>query len=354
MAIKHRLFKLIFRRIVNIPKGINFFKYSANRVGFYFNDKKRNVVVKRPVSLVFEVTNHCQLKCVICAREYEGGQQMDKGHMDLSEFKRIVKENHIYLDRIALTGLGETLLYPHLIEAVEFIRSLNKGISIFISTNAYSRNAPDIAQQIADKIDTLQISLDGIGSTFETIRVKSNYDKYYDNLKRISALDGQKRMSVKFNMVVFKQNYKQMEDVVDLAHDVGIKELFFNIFNLAATNHDLRLYDFYKTDDFLNEFYKAKQHADNLGIYLGSYDLTSKRGFKNCDYPWDDFYITWDGYSVPCCAKPFPKQLNFGNVFTDGLMETLNSKEYIEFRNQSKRNETPDFCKRCYKVNYGD
>ncbi|MBN1409107.1 MAG: radical SAM protein [Calditrichaceae bacterium] len=300
---------------------------------------------------MIELTNHCQLKCFICAREYQFGRDMDKGHMDFVQFKKLIQENHIYLDRIGLTGLGETLLYPQIIEAVEYIRSLNKGISIFISTNAYPKNAPEIMSKIADKIDTLQISLDGIGSVFEHIRKKSNYNLYYDNLKKLTGLSHHKRMAVKFNMVVFEENYKQMKDVINLAHSLNVNELFFNTFNLVATDLDLNRYNFYKTPEFLNEFDEALQSARDLGIYIGYHDLTMPKGFEHCPYPWDDFYITWDGYLVPCCAKPFPKVKNFGNVFTNGLMPPLNSKEYIDFRNLSKQNITPDFCRGCHKLN---
>jgi radical SAM protein with 4Fe4S-binding SPASM domain len=53
---------------------------------------------------------------------------------------------------------------------------------------------------------------------------------------------------------------------------------------------------------------------------------------------------------TPCCAKPFPKELNFGNVFETSLMESLNSKEYRQFRRMWYQNITPEFCKKCYVV----
>ena len=77
------------------------------------------------------------------------------------------------MDRITLTGLGEPLLYPHLNELIDYIYFINKGISIFLSTNAQSTKTPEIIQAISDKIDTLQISVDGIGEIFEKIRKKS-------------------------------------------------------------------------------------------------------------------------------------------------------------------------------------
>lgn len=350
MVIKKRFVKMLIRKAIYLPKGINFFKYSSNRIKFYVRSKNFNTEIAHPVSLMIELTNHCQLKCVICAREYEWGKQMDVGHMDFEKFKKIIDENYIYLDRIGLTGLGETLLYPKIVEAVNYIESKNKGILIFVSTNAYQANAPELVKKIADKIDTLQISLDGIGSTFEEIRKKSKFDRYYSNLKEISKLNHKSRMSVKFNMVVFRNNYKEMINVIELANELAIQEIYFNTFNLVANNFDLSEYKFYNTKEFRQEFKKALTRAKQLGIYVGYSDLDAPKGFKYCRYPWDDFYITWDGYSVPCCAKPFPKVLNFGNVFEEGLLPVLNSEKFQAFRRMSKENKTPNFCKRCHKI----
>ena len=350
MAVKYRLLKIIFRRLASLPRGLNLFRYASNRLGFMYRKKRMNPEVKRPVALMIEVTNHCQLSCVTCAREYKWGREMDKGHMDLEQFKRIIDENHVYLDRIGLTGLGETLLYPQLVEAVGYIRSKNRGISIFISTNAYQANAPEIVGQVADQIDTLQVSLDGLGSVFEGIRKKSHYDQFMRNLEEISGLAEHARMTVKFNMVVFEDNYRQMVEVMELADRLGVREIFLNTFNLVANDMDVGAYDFYQTAEFRGEFERTLTAADERGIYIGYHDLDAPRGFRYCGYPWDNFYITWDGYAVPCCAKPFPKELQFGDVFKEGLMSVLNSAEYMQFRRMSRDNITLEFCERCHKI----
>ena len=86
-------------------------------------------------------------------------------------------------------------------------------------------------------------------------------------------------------------------------------------------------------------------------IYIDFQHMRSDlKGFITCPYPWKGFYITWDGFLVPCCAKPFPKEKNFGNVFKKGLLNCLNDKDFIEFRAMAKKNITPDFCKRCHFI----
>lgn len=157
-------------------------------------------------------------------------------------------------------------------------------------------------------------------------------------------------MTVKYNMVVFEQNYHQMTDIIKLARKLDVKEINFNTFNLVGNNFDLSLYDFYKSKKFCEKFTEAVKLADELNIYLGYSELEEPKGFKYCGYPWDNFYITWNGYLVPCCAKPFPKEMNFGNVFENGLMKSINSKDFLNFRQMSNENITPDFCRRCHKI----
>jgi MoaA/NifB/PqqE/SkfB family radical SAM enzyme len=340
----------ILRRVAGLPGGAQFFRYAANRVAFMSALRRRSLTLPHPTSLMLEVTNLCQLHCITCPREYALGSRMDKGHMDLAGAKRLIDENHVYLDSIGLTGLGETLLYPHLVELVGHIRAWNKGIYIFISTNAQQPNAPELVDAIADKIDSLQISIDGIGTVFEQVRVNSNWDKYLANVREIARVACGRRARLKFNMVVLKDNYHQMADVVRLAAELGIPEVYFNTINLVANDWDTSYYGFYHTGDFKRAVAEAAKLAKGLGIAAGFDDITTERIFTKCPFPWNHFYITWDGFLVPCCAKPFPKEQHFGNVFESGLLGCVNSDDFKEFRQLARGNATPGFCFRCHIV----
>jgi radical SAM protein with 4Fe4S-binding SPASM domain len=154
-----------------------------------------------------------------------------------------------------------------------------------------------------------------------------------------------------FNMVVSAENYRQMADVVGLARELGIQQVSFNAINFVSMpdmgNADYRLFS---SDEFVAEFGKAAARARELGIRMASFDFAGPPGFKKCRFPWNDFYVTWDGYLVPCCAKPFPLELNFGNVFEKGIMACVNSVEFSEFRKAWHRNEAPGFCDRCHMI----
>jgi radical SAM protein with 4Fe4S-binding SPASM domain len=348
---KRRLQKA-FLRLKHLPGGIHFFEYAFNKLLHFFFTIAKSTRVAHPSSLMIEVTNHCNLRCITCPREYSHGHTMDKGYIELDNLKKIVDEAYPFVDSIGLTGLGETLMFKDLIPAVKYIRDKNKGIIVFISTNAHLPAAVETIAQTAGMIDTVQISIDGIGEVYEHVRRGGRYDFFIDNVKQIIQTVKNTRTQVMLNMVVIRENFHQMTEMVQLANVLKVRYLNFTLFNLASvTDLDVSYYDFYQTPEFLDQLIKANKLARTcFDLEYTVWDYCSLNGFRKCIFPWSHFYITWDGYLTPCCAKPFPKELHFGNVLQDGLMTCLNSQGFRDFRSMWYRNETPAFCEKCHMI----
>ena len=83
-------------------------------------------------------------------------------------------------------------------------------------------------------------------------------------------------------------------------------------------------------------------------VLVTTRNFKTANSFQKCRFPWSHFYICWDGFIAPCCAKPFPKELNFGNVFENGVLNVLNSKKYRNFRTLWYKNQAPNFCNKCH------
>ncbi len=351
-GINKRRIRKALRRLQSLPGGWNFFLYSGNKIRTWWLRTIKSPKVAHPSSIMLEVTNQCNLRCITCPREYQYGEEMAKGFMNLDALKKVVDEAYPYVDSIGLTGLGETLMYKQLPEALDYIRSKNKGIITTISINAHLPGTVEMVKKIADKLDTLQISMDGVGQVYEDVRLRSDYDFFYNNVKEIVAWCKDKRAEVMFNFVAVKENYHTMAEVIEVASELGVVDVNITPFNVAAvTAHGIDYYDFFHTEAFKQELLRAKEKADQLkNVTMTVWDIKSPNEFQKCHLPWGHFYISWDGYATPCCAKPFPKELNFGNVFDDGLMHCLNTPGYLEFREMWYKNEVPSFCEKCHMV----
>lgn len=348
-----RLKKAIYR-LRHLPKNKYLFAYLNNKKKNYLHRKNNSLEVAYPSTIMLELTNHCNLHCTTCAREYGYGKEMDKGFITFEQAKNVIDELWCYLDSIGLTGMGETFMYKDIDKIVDYIKSKNKGIIISISTNAMLPDFIERASKVIDKIDTIQISIDGIDDTYELIRKNAKFSRLTTNVTELVKLAEGTKTSLMFNMVVTKENYHQMSDLIAYSSKIGVKYLNFTILNLASlTETEVDYYDFYHSKEFLEtltEVNNAKAKFKDVEVSFWDYEL--ENGFNKCSFPWSHFYVCWDGYVTPCCAKPFPKELHFGNVFEEGVMNVLNSKAYQKFRQLWYDNKTPRFCEKCHFIDF--
>ncbi len=345
---KRRLLKA-FSRLMHLPKGKYFFLYFKNKIHHFYLKFNKSTKVAFPSNVMIELTNHCNLACTTCPREYDFGKAMDKGNMTVIQAKKIIDEIWPYLDSIGLTGMGETFLYKDIEEIIDYIKQKNKGIIISVSTNAVLPNFIETASKLINKLDTIQISIDGLNDTYELIRKKSSFEILDRNLRVLAGKCKDSKTTLMLNMVVTKENFHQMSDLVHYAENSGVQYLDFSQLNLAAvTNIDISYYEFYRSTEFqkaLNELEKTIQKTEKITV---NYNFKTSGNFQNCPFPWSHFYICWNGFVTPCCAKPFPKELNFGNVLETSVITVLNSGKYKSLRENWYANEAPEFCNKCH------
>ena len=347
-----RNYNKVRAHVKQMPTGVDFIKYTANRASGIGKRLTKSTLVAYPQALAIEVTNQCNLRCITCARQYQHGKQMDVGYMEIDLLKDIVDQAYPYVGFISLTGLGESLLYKNMASALSYIKSKKRGIITGLSTNASLTTTEKIIKDIRENLDIVQISIDGIGDVYNRIRENGNYDLFLDNVKKTVAATADCNTEVMFNIVLTKENFHQLTELIDLAHHIGVKCVNLAPFNVTSTAHEISYYEFFKRKEFkasYNEVLKrAKQYRDLELTYWRS--KRHGHGFQSCPSPWSNFYVTWDGYLVPCCAKPFPKELNFGNLREISLIECLNESGFRAFRKMWHENKTPDFCTKCQFV----
>ena len=133
---------MLGKLILNTRINADLLRYVRNRIRRLRLSRDKATVVAHPTNAMIELGNVCNLHCLMCPREFIYGKEMDKGFMPLEKALRIVDELYPYLDSIGLTGLGETILYPHLAEVARYIKQKKKSIIITISTNAHFNGKP--------------------------------------------------------------------------------------------------------------------------------------------------------------------------------------------------------------------
>src|SRR3990167_250292 len=85
---------------------------------------------KFPRHIFLETTSACNLKCEYCPRE-----QITK-HMDFLLFQMVIDEASTYGARsFSLHLFGEPLLYPRILDAIDYIKRKNKRHTVLLTTN---------------------------------------------------------------------------------------------------------------------------------------------------------------------------------------------------------------------------
>lgn len=297
-----------------------------------------------PKSVMIELTNLCQLACITCPRDKEDAHDYEFGSISFDNFKHVFRQFEPALETLDLTGLGESLMHPQIFEMIRWVRS-RKQVHIYLTTNTILLTPTIIEKLHRDPVDTLCISIDGTTQQqFAAIRGNLNFEKL---LKRVRSTVDVLKDRTEFIMcvVLVEENLDDMPAFVDLAHNLDIRRLSLKPINLVANSISSVYYKIFQTARFHDLAKKAQSLGKQKGVVVDVFNI----GAYSCTFPWEPLYITWDGYIVPCCAKPFPKRKNFGNLFVDSYDELKNKAAFVGFRELILHSDdAPTFCNKCH------
>lgn len=314
-------------------------------------DSGATILKSYPRRLVFELTNACNLNCVMCGRN---AANFKPTVFDMDVF-RSFEPIMDYAEEVTLMGWGEPTIHPHFNEMLEIIN--RHSARKYFCTNGM--NLKKIKNAIFDyNVDVFAVSLDG--ATDETngrIRRGSKIDVIKEDLKdivRIKKERGLKYPWINFVFCAMRSNIKELPDLVRLAAEIGIDEVkvvYLTVFEESLLHETLWGHEKLVRDVF-NE---AIQLGESLGIvlklphYVGE-DIAGDKMHKDCFVSWRDFFLGSDGFVRPCMSTPihffeYNKNVDF--------MEMWNSKEYQEYRSIVNNQEKMDVpCTRCYQSSH--
>ena len=311
----------------------------------------KTILESYPRRLVFELTNACNLNCVMCGR-------------NAANFKPTVFDMDVFrsfeplmdtVEEVTLMGWGEPTIHPHFIEMLEIINR-HSARKYFCSNGM---NLKKIKDAIFDyKVDVFAISLDG--ATDETngrIRRGSKIEQITLDLKDIISTKKERGLKypwINFVFCAMQSNIRELPDLVRLAAEIGIEEV--KVVYLTVFGEDLMNESLWGYKELVKEvFEEAIKVGNELGIvlklphYIGE-DEAGDKLHKDCFVTWRDFFLGSDGFVRPCMSTPikffeYNKEKDF--------MEIWNASEYQKYReivNEQDKMDNP--CRRCYQSSH--
>jgi MoaA/NifB/PqqE/SkfB family radical SAM enzyme len=284
----------------------------------------RNPVVDElPRELYVEVTNRCNSHCRACVRTFRKPEPLRD--LTLDEFEALV-DQFPALERVVLHGIGEPLLVAELPAMIRAVKVRFPSGAVLFNSNAVLLDEGWRRSLIEAGLDEYRISLDGAtAATYARIRGLDAFDRVVENLyafARLARQAGRPRLSIW--LTAMRENLDELPDLVDLAADIGIPEVYVQRLvltrrGLARKEHSMygqlrareeaALAEAARRAEVGGVAFRASGLStpqESLGVREGPLGASQEdKPWSACFRMWRSTYVTANGNVLPCCIAPF-------------------------------------------------
>lgn len=318
---------------LTVRKAFNAFKiYASYQMTRLTN---RPVQWGKPVTISFEPTTACNLRCPECPSGLRAFSR-PTGNLKEDFFRKVIDEMHTDLMYLIFYFQGEPYINPSFLDMVNYAHK--KKIYTITSTNGHFLNDANARKTIESGLSRIIISVDG--TTQEV------YEQYRKEGKLSNVLQGARNLvkwkkelhsptpHIIFQFLVVKPNEHQIPDIYRLAKEIGVDEVKLKT---------AQIYDYASGNDLIPDNPKYSRYRKNSN---GSYSLRHEL-VNRCWRLWHSCVITWDGKVVPCC---FDKDATFrlGDLRENTFEEIWHNEHYQTFRRDLlKGRDQIEICTNC-------
>jgi MoaA/NifB/PqqE/SkfB family radical SAM enzyme len=185
-----------------------------------------------PGSFDFQISNTCNLECIMCNGELSSGVRQHREQQSLypnpydSNFVKQLEEYIPHLQDAAFSG-GEPFLIELYYQIWDAMLKLNPGIRISLTTNGTILN--ERVKSYLEKLKfNIAVSLDSIDpATYARIRRRGDLEKTLEHFAWFRDYARSKGTSISIKTCPMRQNIMEMDRIVDFANENQVA-VFFN------------------------------------------------------------------------------------------------------------------------------
>jgi len=252
-----------------------------------------------PSKIHILLTQRCNYHCKYC---YNDNNNHELDILTLKTYLDILNDQGVL--QLAVGG-GEPLLYPHLMEFLQYASDYRFVINI--TTNGHLINK-DLASRMKDYVNSIQVSLNG---SSQSINSKTrDFRSFRDAIRAIEILKSI-RIDVGINYLLFVENLSDLPGMAKLLKDIGIKRIII-IRPKIKEKYPEDYTRLVREQIFrMREIYPAIEVRVDCGFSalfnnIPAIDL-AKHGIFGCQAGKDFLILKTDGYFYPCCFLDEPR-----------------------------------------------
>lgn len=312
---------------------------------------------KPPLIVSFRVTRGCDLKCRFCA--VHDPSELKK-ELKIEDYKKLINELcDLGVKYCALIGGGEALYKKKLtLQIIALVKK--KGMTCWLVTNGFNLDEKTIKHLVSIGFDTILFSIDGSNKkTHNHLRgVDGAFERTIKNIELFNYWKTRlekKKPELKIQTLILKDNYNEIEDILNLVKKLNIKSLIINYLVPQFEREKkflLNKKEEAKLNRKLKELLKNKENEKitNFKDYLKVKKLIKKRYNTNskkdlisayCFQPWYHLNISEFGHINVCpeinkgdrkkisISKESIKDVWFGQ-YLEGFRKTILNKKLLK------------------------
>ncbi len=325
----------------------------------------------RLLDIKLYLTRRCNLRCAMCTAWQE---QDGQGELGADEVARLVEQARpLGLANLKLFG-GEPMLRQDLEAIVEHAAGL--GVRCTLITNGSLLTERRAEALVRAGLAQLELSLDaGDPSLHDAIRgVPGTWQRAVSGVQAVQAAARSlgRRVTVRVNAVVMRQNYLDLPGLVDKAVSLGVDEIVFNpaipqgdnergaASEYILTRKDIIRYNGEIAPAILAHGAPYRWSVDPAFLYIyGTSDeeiglaaqcrYVERLQIEHCFKPWYYVVVRENGAVLGCNTVKHPLG-RVGNIRQKTMSEIWLSEAFQRFRAACKPPQFADCARCCYNL----
>lgn len=320
----------------NLPEG-DTFDFMLNE-GLLVDPSEKKDRDKFLVQL--HLLNSCNLKCRHCYdwKNPVTSLTFEQNLVVLDNFVAFLKKMEMD-GEISFTG-GETLLYDHLIELIDYTKSLDVFIKPYVLTNGTISPKAELLECLVHNDVGVQISIDGTEEIHDEIRGTGNYHNAVTGIKTYLTAG----LKVSVHYVIMRRNVKAIPEFVREMEGLGIKRVnFSSLVPIGPGAQEEMLTPAENRNVIENIASLQKKHSISLLSTRPLWSTVGSSGF--CPVGHTTLTIDPSGKFLPCRRLP----ITLGDARHDTFFRVWFESEFLQ--KMRKREKNVKICGVCSQAN---
>ncbi len=335
----------------------------------------------RPLKVEWDVTNQCNLRCVMCHFQLPAYHDAPRRHVTVAQFARIAEQLFPRAQQVSLSYGCEPLLHPDL-PALLAILARHEVPHRYLNTNGLLLTERQAEAMVEHAFSVVMVSVDAATApTYERIRVGGTWARLVSKLRLLADVKARRNSPLPrlgLGFVLMRQNLAELPAFIDFAAEVGAEAV--NATHMAVWQGvgNEAMAAAHEQDGCNAALAAAHERATRHGIALvapapftsapADGGLVADPGrsarqhgldprlhrWARCPFPFAFLAIEPDGQVMPCGGWDKVGAGSMGNVFTTDVLAIWRGAAFAALRDRLLLHRLEGPCARCPAAGMGD